>query len=294
MQVIRAKTAGFCLGVSLALKRLDREAEALGKDGGPNRLFTFGPIIHNPLVMRAYAERGVLCDDNPDTMRAGDRVLIRAHGIPKDIEDTLRRSGASVSDATCPKVKRAQVAIAKMHAKGGSLLLFGERAHPEVCGLLSYAGEDALVFGSLAELESFDLDPRRSYFLAAQTTQERTLYQQAADALRERLGRTVKNLDTVCDATRERQQEVIDLCGRVEVMVVVGGYNSGNTRRLAEVARARGVLSLHVEQVDDITREMRKEFFDGAALAGLTAGASTPETHIDAMQRFLESLPPNA
>lgn len=292
MQVIRAKTAGFCLGVSLALKRLDREAEALNSGtGGPKRLFTFGPIIHNPLVMRGYAERGVLCDDNPEGMGEGDRVLIRAHGIPKDLEDRLKRSGASVSDATCPKVKRAQVAIAKMHAKGGTLLLFGERDHPEVRGLLSYAGDGALVFGSLAELESFDLDPRLSYFLAAQTTQERTLYQEAANALRERLGRAVKSLDTICDATRERQQEVLDLCGRVEVLVVVGGYNSGNTRRLAEVARARGVPALHVEQVADITPGMRSEFFDGVALVGLTAGASTPDEHIDAMQRFLESLP---
>lgn len=291
MQVLRAKTAGFCLGVSLALKRLDREVESLDGKGGPHRLFTFGPIIHNPLVMRRYAERGVLCDDNPDGMGPGDRVLIRAHGIPRDIEAQLRQSGADVSDATCPKVKRAQVAIAKMHAKGGYLLLFGERDHPEVRGLLSYAGKRAHVFGGLAELESLDLEPGRSYFLAAQTTQEGALYLRAKNALQERLGYPVKSLDTICDATQERQQEVIDLCKIVDAMVVVGGFNSGNTRRLAEVATAQGVPALHVEQASDITPEMQRDLFRGISRIGLTAGASTPDEHIEAMQFFLEKLP---
>lgn len=291
MQVIRAKTAGFCLGVSLALSRLDRETAMLGTADGPERIFTFGPIIHNPLLMRRYIERGILCDDNPETMKPGDKVVIRAHGIPKDVEERLRKSGAMVSDATCPKVKRAQVSIAKMYARGGSLLLFGERDHPEVRGLLSYAGDDALVFGSLAELESFDLAPDRAYFLAAQTTQERTVYLEAAAALGERLGKTVKRLDTICDATRERQQEVIDLCKKIDVMVVVGGFNSGNTRRLAGVAQSRGVPTLHVEQVSDITPDRQREFFSGARLAGLSAGASTPAEHIDAMHDFLQALP---
>lgn len=291
MKVIRAKTAGFCLGVSLALKRLDRELESLGRDNGPKRLFTFGPIIHNPLVMKRYAERGVLCDDDPAAMGEGDRVLIRAHGISGDIEAALRQSGASVSDATCPKVKRAQVAIAKMRDKGGTLLLFGERDHPEVRGLLSYADGNALVFGSLTELEACDLEPGRSYFLAAQTTQERTTYQEAAKALTERLGRTIKSLDTICDATQERQQEVINLCEKVDAMVVVGGFNSGNTRRLAEVAMARGVPALHVEQVSDITPEKQRAFFSGVRVAGLTAGASTPDEHINAMRDFLEAMP---
>lgn len=291
MQVVRAKTAGFCLGVSLALKRLDREVERPTRDNGPKRLFTFGPIIHNPLVMRRYAERGVLCADDPAALRPGDRVLIRAHGIPREIEAQLRQTGAIVSDATCPKVKRAQIAIARMHARGGALLLFGERNHPEVRGLLSYAGEGALVFGDLAELETLDLDPGRSYFLAAQTTQERALYQEAAKTLQRRLARPVKSLDTICDATRERQQEVINLCATVDAMVVVGGFNSGNTRRLAEVAEAHGVPALHVEQPGDITPEKRHDFFRGIAQIGLTAGASTPDEHIEAMQRFLERLP---
>lgn len=303
MRVIRAKSAGFCLGVSLALKRLDQELTAFRREGNTasdddpraetrhrGRLITFGPIIHNPLVMRHYASLGVLCEDDPSGMGRGDRVVIRAHGIPRAVEQQLRESGASLVDATCPKVKKAQLAIARVHGKGGTLLLFGERDHPEVRGLLSYAGEEARVFGDMEELESLELDEGTAYFLAAQTTQERALFHQAAQYLRERLGRDIKTLDTICDATRDRQQEVIDLCGRVRAMVVVGGLNSGNTRRLAEVARARGVPAIHVEQASDVTGEMRKTLLNGAAVIGLTAGASTPQWHIDEMQRFLEEL----
>ena len=304
MRVLRAQSAGFCLGVSLALKRLDQELAAFQQEANASpenrlqegnsrhggRLITFGPIIHNPLVMRHYASLGVLCDDDPSGMAQGDRVVIRAHGIPRSVENALRESGASIVDATCPKVKKAQTAIARVHGKGGTLLLFGEKDHPEVRGLLSYAGEGAHVFGDMRELEALDLDGRTSYFLAAQTTQERSLFHQAAQYLRERLGHDVKTLDTICDATRDRQQEVIDLCGQVRAMVVVGGLNSGNTRRLAEVARAQGVPTIHVEQVSDVTEEMNRTILRGAAVSGLTAGASTPQQHIDDMQQYLEQL----
>lgn len=291
MQVIRARSAGFCLGVSLALKRLDQELAAMGGAVGGGRLITYGPIIHNPLVMRYYEDQGVVCEDRPEGVRAGDRVVIRAHGIPRGEEEALRATGAVLVDATCPKVKKAQLAIAKWQNKGGILLLFGEREHPEVRGLLSYADSRALVFGDPAELEHLELDVEAPYFLAAQTTQGRTLFRQARELLNERLCREVRALDTICDATRNRQQEVADLCARVEAMVVVGGLNSGNTRRLAEEARSCGVPAMHVEQVSDITPQLAAEVLGRAGVVGLTAGASTPEEHIDSMQAYLESLP---
>ena len=303
MQVIRARSAGFCLGVSLALRRLDQEVEASGGTGpaeeegsspvGPeSRLITLGPIIHNPLVMQEYIEKGVVCANDPQGIGPGDRVVIRAHGIPRDVEARIRNSGATIIDATCPKVKKAQVAIGREHSKGGDLLLFGEKEHPEVRGLLSYAGNHALVFGDLQELAGFELAPGRAWFLAAQTTQDRSVFLQAREYLEARLGRSVPTLCTICDATRDRQQEVIDLSGRVQAMVVVGGLNSGNTRRLAEVARANGMPTIHVERAEDITPELAAATFAGVSVIGLTAGASTPEKHIDAMQAYLERLRP--
>ncbi|MDR2488487.1 MAG: 4-hydroxy-3-methylbut-2-enyl diphosphate reductase [Desulfovibrio sp.] len=301
MQVVRARSAGFCLGVSLALRRLDLELDRAGGErkaekkpyhvfARQGRLITLGPIIHNPLVMQEYIERGVICEEDCRGVGPGDRVVIRAHGIPRDVEARLMASGATLIDATCPKVKKAQVSIGNEHAKGGFLLLFGEKDHPEVRGLLSYAGNRAMVFGDLRELADLPLEAGRMYFLAAQTTQDRGLFLQAGKYLRKRLGRTVSTLNTICDATRDRQQEVIDLAGKVQAMVVVGGLNSGNTRRLAEVARANGLVTIHVEQANDITPKLAAGTFAGIALVGLTAGASTPEKHIHAMQAYLESI----
>lgn len=294
MQVLRARSAGFCLGVSLALKRLDQELTASGKSGTGNgpagRLITLGPIIHNPLVMQHYASLGVVCTEDIADIRPGDRVVIRAHGIPKTVEEQLAASGATVIDATCPKVKKAQLSIAKAHNKGGAMLLFGEREHPEVRGLLSYAGSDAQVFGSLAELERILPEPGAPCFLAAQTTQDRTTFEEAKHRLEEQGGRKPRVLDTICDATRSRQQEVLELCTRVDVVVVVGGLNSGNTKRLAEVARAAGTPAIHIEQVADIDDETRETLLKTASIIGLTAGASTPDAHINAMEEYLTAL----
>lgn len=293
MHVIRAESAGFCLGVSLALRHLDKALEARattpeqGPEGARPRLITLGPIIHNPLVMDDYARKGVLCLNDLAGIAPGDQVVIRAHGIPREVEGRLKAIGATLVDATCPKVKIAQLAIAKQTRKGGSLLLFGESDHPEVKGLISYAEHDALVFASLEALRGLGLAPDEQYFLAAQTTQDQNIYAAAAEYLKERLGHDLPVLDTICDATRKRQTEVLTLAKSVDAMVVVGGLNSGNTKRLAELAASQGIRAIHVERPEDLDVTLLR----GAQTVGLTAGASTPEEHILAMYRFLQSLP---
>ena len=295
MHVIRAESAGFCLGVSLALQHLDKalssRATAPGQTPPPKealpRLITLGPIIHNPLVMDEYAQKGVLCLDDLEGILPGDQVVIRAHGIPREVEARLKAIGAAIVDATCPKVKIAQLAIAKQTRKGGSLLLFGEYDHPEVKGLISYAEHDALVFASLAELQNINLTPGKHYFLAAQTTQDQHMYAAAAAYLKERLGHELPVLGTICDATQMRQSEVLALAKDIDAMVVVGGLNSGNTKRLAELAATQGIPAIHVERPEDLDTTLLR----GATTVGLTAGASTPEAHILAMHHFLRSLP---
>lgn len=284
MKVLRAKSAGFCMGVSLALRQLDT---ALRGEPGGNRLATLGPVIHNPKVIASYEEMGVVCFSEPEEAREGDTVLIRAHGVPREVEADLAARGAAVIDATCPRVKQAQLAIAAEREKtSGTLLLYGEAEHPEVKGLVSYAEGDAHVFLDMAELDAIDLDLNRQYFLAAQTTQDTVGFGPVCERVRERLGHDVPILHTICDATRKRQAEVLELAGHVDVLVVVGGSNSGNTRRLAEVARGRGVRAVHVEDVSELTPEL----FEGSAVAGLTAGASTPREHIDAVEAWLKKL----
>ncbi len=281
MKVRRATTAGFCMGVSLALRKLDSELER-----DDSAIVTLGPIIHNPQVLEHYATRGVRCVKDAEEARADDRVIIRAHGIPRDLENALRRHASDVVDATCPKVKRAQLGIARKRRDGYTLLLFGEKDHPEVRGLLSYAGPNAFVFGEFKEIEEYPFSPGARYCLAAQTTQDRNEFERIEQWLTERLGGALPVLRTICDATRERQEEAIRIAREVDAMVVVGGFTSGNTRRLADVAQAQGCPTVHVETPKDLDPALLGD----AQIVGLTAGASTPRHIIDAMQKMLEEL----
>ncbi|WP_243438310.1 4-hydroxy-3-methylbut-2-enyl diphosphate reductase [Fundidesulfovibrio soli] len=283
MEVVRAKSAGFCMGVGLALRKLD---ELLADQSLAAPICTFGPLIHNPQVLKEYEELGVACSENPEEIEAGSIVLIRAHGVPRLVYERLAASGLKVADATCPKVMKAQRLIAKEAAKGGILLLYGEEDHPEVRGLLSHAANGAIVFGSLEELPEDALDPRESYFLAAQTTQDDAGFERIRERLLDLLGREIPVLRTICDATQMRQEEVIALAGSVDMIVVVGGRNSGNTRRLAKVAQDRGVPCVHVETADELPLEKMR----GLSRIGLTAGASTPKKIIDAVETALLKL----
>lgn len=281
MRVVKAKSAGFCMGVSLAVRKLD---EAVAARQAGRALYTLGPIIHNPELVADYAARGAKCLSRHDEAEAGSTVIIRAHGLPRPIEEELRLRGLNIIDATCPKVKAAQLAIQRAHAGGaGTLLLFGEKEHPEVRGLLSYAHGQALVFSNLEELAALPLRADGAYFVAAQTTQDKEIFAAALERLSARLGRELPVLRTICDATRERQAEVIALAGRVKSMVIVGGMNSGNTRRLAEIAGGRGVFTVHCEGPNALPLEKLKELQP----VGLSAGASTPDAQIKAVESIL-------
>lgn len=284
MRVIRAETAGFCMGVGLALRKLDSVViENAGKREGA-AIMTLGPIIHNPQVLEDYGQKGVGIASTPDDVPGGSCVVIRAHGIPRQVEHALREHDVRIIDATCPKVKRAQLLIAEQAGLGRTLLLFGEEDHPEVKGLLSYAGE-AVVFESLEELEEMDIGGMEQCFLAAQTTQDREAFERITANLKERCG-DIPILETICDATRERQQEAVDIAKQVDAVVVVGGFSSGNTRRLVDVALEQGVFAVHVETPEQLPLEKLVKY----ATIGLTGGASTPKHLIDTIQERLEAL----
>jgi len=280
MKLVRARTAGFCMGVDLALKKL------AGLIGQERPILTFGPIIHNPQVLAEYAAKGVGTVEDPADIPPGATVVIRAHGIPDPMRQAISARGASLVDATCPKVKKAQTLIASQAKHGKVLLLFGEADHPEVKGLLSYATAGAYVFGSMADLSTLELPQGPTYFLAAQTTQDEQEFKRIRDSLRRRFGQELTVLSTICNATANRQQEAMELAERVDFMVVVGGHDSGNTRRLAQVAKAAGTPCIHVETAEEISPDM----LAGKRIIGLTAGASTPKTIIDHVQKVLEAF----
>ncbi|MEF2144093.1 MAG: 4-hydroxy-3-methylbut-2-enyl diphosphate reductase [Desulfovibrionaceae bacterium] len=283
MEVIRAETAGFCMGVDMALNKLDRLIESSEPE---NTIHILGPIIHNPQVLERYEKRGVLTARSHSDVAPGSHCVIRAHGIPKEEEEALQAQGVRILDATCPRVKKAQTLIARQTKNGRCLLLYGEADHPEVKGLLSYALPGAIVFDFPEDLDISGLDRTRPYVLAAQTTQDREAFEAVAKALEAEPDLDVVVLHTICDATKLRQDEAMRIAAEVDCMVVVGGRMSGNTRRLVQVCEAKGARCVHVETAD----ELPCKNLENCNKIGLTAGASTPKDIIDAVHEALQLL----
>ena len=273
------------MGVALALHKLDTIVASRAGE----KVATLGEIIHNPQVLEDYARKGVRCLHSVEEAKDDMSVLIRAHGIPRGVEARLRERCARVEDATCPRVKNAQLAIAEATSTGRELLLYGEESHPEVRGLISYAAGKSRIFSSIADLETLIAGEElagRPLVLAAQTTQDRLIFDEMHRRLAARFGSSLVVLDTICDATRERQEEAGEIAARVQAMVVAGGKSSGNTKRLAELARMRGVPTVLVETADEIDGAD----FAGVRTVGLTAGASTPRYIIDDVEKKLRLL----
>jgi len=283
MKFVRAKSAGFCMGVSLALRKLD---EIIENKHAPGDIYILGSIIHNPQVVKEYAGKGVITAESPDDIPPGSIVVIRAHGITKQVQSSLMERGIYVIDATCPKVKDACLLIEKNTGAGRVLLLYGEESHPEVKCLLSYAAGKTIVFDSLDRCRGQQLDPALKYCLAAQTTQDKSIFDAISSNLSEQKDLDLIVLHTICDATKKRQGEAIRIAENVDFVIVAGGYNSSNTRRLLQVIEAQGTSALHVETAAELPLEELRQY----KKIGLTAGASTPKKIVDEIQATLESL----
>jgi len=283
MEFVRAKSAGFCMGVSLALNKLD---DIIEQKNIPGDIYILGSIIHNPQVVAEYAQKGIISADVPEEIPAGSIVVIRAHGITKQVQQALSERGILVVDATCPKVKDACLLIEGNTSKGRVLLLFGEESHPEVKCLLSYATGDTVVFDTLEECQKCDLDPARKYCLAAQTTQDKHVFDAISRELLKRKGLDLRVINTICDATMMRQGEATKIADKSDFVIVAGGYNSSNTKRLAQVIEASGTSAIHIETAAELPLDDLQKF----RKIGLTAGASTPKKIVDEIQQVLESL----
>ena len=283
MEFVRAKSAGFCMGVSLALRKLD---DIIEKKDIAGDIYILGSIIHNPQVVEEYAGKGIISVDSPEEIPSGSIVVIRAHGITKQVQYSLSQRGIHVIDATCPKVKDACLLIEENTKSDRMLLLFGEEFHPEVKCLLSYADGNTVVFDSLEKCQQHDLDPLLKYCLAAQTTQDKHIFDEISRDLSKRKGLDLVVLHTICNATKMRQEEATRIADKTDFVIVAGGYNSSNTRRLAQVIEANGTAALHIETAAELPLGDLRKF----KKVGLTAGASTPKKIVDEIQATLESL----
>lgn len=272
-----AQHAGVCYGVERALALA---AEAAREAHGPVR--TLGPLIHNPLVVAELEQAGVTVADCIEEVDTGT-VIIRAHGVVPQVVDQAEHRGLTVLDATCPYVKKAHMAAEKLVREGYQLIVVGESGHPEVEGIMGHADERARVVSSPADLVSIELS--RKVGVVVQTTQTVEALSSIVSALLSRVSE-LRVINTICAATQERQDSAAELAARVDVMVVVGGKNSGNTRRLAQICQASCAHTFHIEDAS----ELEGSWFDGAERIGVTAGASTPAAHIERAVEKIHSL----
>jgi len=241
----------------------------------PAPIVTYGPLIHNPQTLELLKSRGILEVDNLDEIESGT-VVIRAHGISPQERRLLQGKGVGIIDATCPRVARVQAVIRKHAGKGHFCVIVGDEDHPEVRGLIGFASAGGMAVPNGEALEALDSVPAdQEICVVAQTTQEEQTFEKVVQILKDRHD-TVHVYNTICDSTRKRQAEVSRMAQQVDFIVVVGGKGSGNTRRLAKVAQAQGLPTLHVETDEDIPAAA----LAGAKTVGVTAGASTPNWQI--------------
>ncbi len=291
MPVKLAKSAGFCFGVNKAVNRVYELLDA------GERVCTLGPIIHNPQVVATLAARGVTTVDNPADTPDGATLVIRSHGVPQSVYDTIRALGVRYSDATCPFVAKIHRIVAAHSAAGEAVLIAGDSTHPEVLGIRGHCVENdenpsVFVFSNEKELENC---LKKHLFLTtkpcimvAQTTFHAKIWEECAKIAKKHCT-NLQIFDTICNATAERQSEAIRLAQECEQMVIVGGKESSNTAKLCAVC-APYCPTHWVETADELSRDL---FATGQTL-GLTAGASTPADIIKEVHSIMSEIVNNS
>lgn len=278
MKIRKATHAGYCWGVERALEVVTETAAS--NPGGTVR--TLGPIIHNPQVVQALEAQGVQSVNGLDEM-AGGTVIIRTHGVPPETYALARDKGLNLVDATCPLVTLVQSKAKQLVQEGYGLVIFGNPSHPEVIGTIGHAGGKAIVIERPEDVEKVQLPKRVG--VVVQTTQETDLLAKLIAHLAPRC-KEVKIFNTICNPTIERQEAARELAREVEVVIVVGGKNSSNTRHLTEVCREEGAIAYHIEEAAELDRA----WVEGVENVGVTAGASTPAWLMDQVVERLQAI----
>jgi (E)-4-hydroxy-3-methyl-but-2-enyl pyrophosphate reductase len=278
MRIIQAENAGFCFGVRRAMKLAFEAAASSAKP-----IYSLGPLIHNPQQVKVLAQSGVHVVSNLDLLSAGDSLIIRSHGTSLAVLEQARVKGLAIVDATCPFVVKAQRLAQSLAAEGYQVVIVGEGDHPEVIGIMGFAGSEAQVVEKASDV--YNLSIRQRVGVIAQTTQSLGNFRDVVCALLEK-GDELKVYNTICHATTHRQEAALDIAKKVDLMIVIGGHNSANTSRLASLCIQSGVPTHHVETAD----ELEASWLEGIATVGVTAGASTPEWIIEDVINRLEVL----
>ena len=276
MEIIIAKTAGFCFGVK-------RAVEMAFSNANEKDTYTYGPIIHNEVVTGALEQKGVYAIDDIEG-REVKKLIIRSHGVSPQIYEKSKNREIEIVDATCPYVKKIHRYVEKYDAEGYHILIAGNAVHPEIQGINGWAHEKCYIAKDVEELKTMPL-PEGKFLLVAQTTYKKEVVD-AMKAYLEEKGIEFKYINTICNATKERQGEAVELAKQVDCMLILGSPKSANTKKLFEISKEY-CLNSHCIQG---AAELEKDIFKGCNRVGITAGASTPQSVIEEVVDYINKL----
>ena len=273
MEVIVAKTAGFCFGVKRAVEQVYEQIEKAERP-----VYTFGPIIHNEQVVEDLAQKGVRVIDTEEELETvrDAIVIIRSHGVGKHIYDLLERNGVTVVDATCPFVKKIHRIVQEQQAAGRRVIIVGNPDHPEVQGIRGWGDEGTLVVENADQIENLPVSTKDKLCVVAQTTFNYNKFQDLVEKF-EKKGYDILVLNTICNATQERQVEARRIASEVDAMIVIGGRHSSNTQKLYEICQKECKNTYFIQSLGDFNPEC----VNSVRSVGITAGASTPNQIIE-------------
>ena len=277
MKVTLAKSAGFCFGVKRAVDTVYEEI----KNGGA--IYTFGPIIHNEEVVSDLEEKGVVVVNEIEELRSLPKgtVVIRAHGVEKGVCEQIEQMGFSIVDATCPFVLKIHRLVERYSSEGCQIVIVGNEAHPEVKGIKSWSSaEHTVVIGNQEDAKKFVADSGKKVCIVSQTTFNYNKFQELVEIINEK-GYDIIVLNTICNATEERQTEAKAIASQVDAMIVIGGKNSSNTQKLFEICKNECKNTYYIQTVKDL----EPAGFQSVDNVGITAGASTPNNIIEEVQK---------
>lgn len=278
MKVELAKTAGFCFGVKRAVDTVFEQVEK----NQDEKIYTYGPIIHNEEVIKDMERRGVQVLSTLEELKTLESgiVIIRSHGVPKYICDILDEKKIQYVDATCPFVKKIHKIVSEESEKGSHIVVIGSQTHPEVEGIIGWAGPDTTVIQNAEEAEAFEMeDKTKKVCIVAQTTFNYNKFKDLVEIIHEK-GYDIIVLNTICSATKERQEEARDIAKRVDAMIVIGDKRSSNTQKLFEICSNACKDTYYIQTLGDFDMNQLRS----VETVGITAGASTPKKIIEEVQ----------
>ena len=278
MNVELAKTAGFCFGVKRAVDTVYKQIEKHQSE----KIFTYGPIIHNEEVIKDLRSHGVEVLNDEEELKTvdADVVVIRSHGVAKYIYDIMDERGITCVDATCPFVKKIHKIVAEESAKGSYIVIIGNGEHLEVEGIRGWAGEQVTVIQTPEDAERFELpEKEQKVCIVAQTTFNYNKFKELVEIISKKRYDIVV-LNTICNATKERQTEARQIAARVDAMVVIGDKRSSNTQKLFEICKEECLNTYYIQTLDDLDINQLRS----VESVGITAGASTPNKIIEEVQ----------